>query len=227
MLLWKKTIKARALQASATMLSSYPPDWWWVESLLAQAHAQHPAELIKTGSPNFLCSALPTHWRSNKTLPVAFKVNSIWISTDCLHFLIRSLLFVMLMMVLLLLSMLAMMIIMALSWGTTLPRWLMEWQSLMIWDLLEGLEEVIIIIFKEQFINTLLTGKNFNLTITVHSRPLQVTVYTKCIKVTVDGPRHPRNNKSKFNLHLLIIIKHTSSRDSLPRVVWWWWWHGW
>ena len=37
--------------------------------------AQHPAELIKTGSPNFLCSALPVHWRSNKTLPVGFKVS--------------------------------------------------------------------------------------------------------------------------------------------------------
>ena len=39
---------------------------------------QHPAELIKTGSPNFLCSALPVHWRSNKTLPVGFKV---WFTT--------------------------------------------------------------------------------------------------------------------------------------------------
>jgi hypothetical protein len=29
---------------------------------------------ILTGSPYFLCSQLPTHWRSNKTLPVAFKV---------------------------------------------------------------------------------------------------------------------------------------------------------
>lgn len=29
---------------------------------------------VRTGSPYFLCSALPTHWRSNKTLPVAFKV---------------------------------------------------------------------------------------------------------------------------------------------------------
>ena len=36
--------------------------------------AEHPGELIKTASPGFLCSALPTHWRSNKTLPVAFKV---------------------------------------------------------------------------------------------------------------------------------------------------------
>ena len=97
------------VQAAATMLSSYPPDWWWVQEMLAQtqvrlkfilvlivvaavyelwfsklskiyvspyfrAQAQHPAELIKTGSPNFLCSALPVHWRSNKTLPVGFKV---------------------------------------------------------------------------------------------------------------------------------------------------------
>ena len=37
--------------------------------------AEHPGELVKTGSPGFLCSALPTHWRSNKTLPVAFKVS--------------------------------------------------------------------------------------------------------------------------------------------------------
>merc|ERR1719445_2005195 len=25
-------------------------------------------------APNVLCTALPTHWRSNKTLPMAFKV---------------------------------------------------------------------------------------------------------------------------------------------------------
>ncbi|GFO48608.1 transcription factor runt [Plakobranchus ocellatus] len=34
----------------------------------------HPDELVKTGSPNFMCSVLPSHWRSNKTLPVPFKV---------------------------------------------------------------------------------------------------------------------------------------------------------
>lgn len=32
------------------------------------------AELVRTGSPNILCSALPSHWRANKTLPVTFKV---------------------------------------------------------------------------------------------------------------------------------------------------------
>lgn len=36
--------------------------------------ADHPAELVRTDSPNFLCSILPSHWRCNKTLPVAFKV---------------------------------------------------------------------------------------------------------------------------------------------------------
>lgn len=36
--------------------------------------SEHPGELVRTGSPNFVCTVLPTHWRSNKTLPVAFKV---------------------------------------------------------------------------------------------------------------------------------------------------------
>lgn len=35
---------------------------------------EHPGELIKTGAPNILCTALPNHWRSNKSLPMSFKV---------------------------------------------------------------------------------------------------------------------------------------------------------
>nr|XP_012218279.1 PREDICTED: LOW QUALITY PROTEIN: segmentation protein Runt-like [Linepithema humile] len=31
-------------------------------------------ELVQTGSPSILCTTLPNHWRSNKSLPVAFKV---------------------------------------------------------------------------------------------------------------------------------------------------------
>lgn len=31
-------------------------------------------KLVLTGSPNILCTELPTHWRSNKTLPVTFHV---------------------------------------------------------------------------------------------------------------------------------------------------------
>lgn len=31
-------------------------------------------DLVTTGSPTIMCSSLPSHWRSNKSLPVAFKV---------------------------------------------------------------------------------------------------------------------------------------------------------
>nr|CAD7606297.1 unnamed protein product [Timema genevievae] len=36
--------------------------------------AEHPGELVRTGSPHLVCTVLPPHWRSNKTLPIAFKV---------------------------------------------------------------------------------------------------------------------------------------------------------
>ncbi|XP_031629353.1 uncharacterized protein LOC116344761 [Contarinia nasturtii] len=41
-----------------------------IDSLLAE----HPGELVRTGSPHIVCTTLPNHWRSNKTLPGAFKV---------------------------------------------------------------------------------------------------------------------------------------------------------
>lgn len=33
-----------------------------------------PGDLVPTGSPNFLATILPRHWRSNKSLPVAFAI---------------------------------------------------------------------------------------------------------------------------------------------------------
>ena len=47
------------------------------EKTLSAVLSEHPGELVRTGSPNFVCSVLPTHWRSNKTLPVSFKVVSL------------------------------------------------------------------------------------------------------------------------------------------------------
>ncbi|KAK3923184.1 Runt-related transcription factor 1 [Frankliniella fusca] len=44
------------------------------ERTLGDFVSEHPGELVRTGSPHFVCTVLPTHWRSNKTLPVAFKV---------------------------------------------------------------------------------------------------------------------------------------------------------
>ncbi|XP_071439007.1 runt-related transcription factor 3-like [Hetaerina americana] len=44
------------------------------ERALNEILSEHPGELVRTGSPHFVCTVLPPHWRSNKTLPVAFKV---------------------------------------------------------------------------------------------------------------------------------------------------------
>ena len=33
----------------------------------------HQGELVKTDSPNFLCTPLPQHWRVNKSLQTPFK----------------------------------------------------------------------------------------------------------------------------------------------------------
>lgn len=50
-------------------------DLWWTEKVISDIQAEYPpGELIRTGNPYFLCSSLPSHWRSNKTLPTAFKV---------------------------------------------------------------------------------------------------------------------------------------------------------
>ncbi|XP_046675088.1 segmentation protein Runt-like isoform X2 [Homalodisca vitripennis] len=39
-----------------------------------EALQEYHGELVQTGSPSILCTALPSHWRSNKSLPLAFKV---------------------------------------------------------------------------------------------------------------------------------------------------------
>ncbi|KAG5882615.1 hypothetical protein JTB14_004589 [Gonioctena quinquepunctata] len=41
---------------------------------LQETLQEYHGELVQTGSPAILCSVLPTHWRSNKSLPLAFKV---------------------------------------------------------------------------------------------------------------------------------------------------------
>ncbi|XP_067128297.1 runt-related transcription factor 1-like isoform X4 [Centruroides vittatus] len=52
------------------------------ERALSEVLSEHPGELVRTGSPNLVCSVLPSHWRSNKTLPVAFKVVALGEVTD-------------------------------------------------------------------------------------------------------------------------------------------------
>nr|XP_020012746.1 runt-related transcription factor 2 [Castor canadensis] len=62
---------AAAAAAAAAVPRLRPPH---DNRTMVEIIADHPAELVRTDSPNFLCSVLPSHWRCNKTLPVAFKV---------------------------------------------------------------------------------------------------------------------------------------------------------
>ena len=57
--------------------------WQVVESLLGES-----GDLIQTGSPCILCTPLPNHWRSNKSLPSAFKVFTFQVreNSHCYHF---------------------------------------------------------------------------------------------------------------------------------------------
>ncbi|KAB7494964.1 Runt-related transcription factor 1 [Armadillidium nasatum] len=52
-------------------------DFYINERYLNEFFGEQMEGLVRTGSPNFLCTILPAHWRSNKTLPVAFKVFSL------------------------------------------------------------------------------------------------------------------------------------------------------
>ncbi|XP_074603000.1 uncharacterized protein LOC141856556 isoform X2 [Brevipalpus obovatus] len=52
------------------------------EQLLNEFINNYPGEYVRTGSPNVVCTALPNHWRSNKTLPMGFKVVALGEVTD-------------------------------------------------------------------------------------------------------------------------------------------------
>ncbi|KAK5641391.1 hypothetical protein RI129_009938 [Pyrocoelia pectoralis] len=51
-----------------------PPTNIDMYSNMQESLQEYHGELVQTGSPTVLCSALPNHWRSNKSLPIAFKV---------------------------------------------------------------------------------------------------------------------------------------------------------
>ncbi|KAH7948311.1 hypothetical protein HPB52_020372 [Rhipicephalus sanguineus] len=64
------TTTSSSAASTTTDLASMLPG----ERALTQVLAEHPGELMRTGSPNVVCSVLPSHWRSNKTLPMSFRV---------------------------------------------------------------------------------------------------------------------------------------------------------
>ncbi|XP_062323914.1 runt-related transcription factor 2b isoform X3 [Osmerus eperlanus] len=128
---------------------------------MAEIIADHPAELVRTDSPNFLCSVLPSHWRCNKTLPVAFKVVALGEVSD----------------------------------GTvvTVMAGNDENYSAELRNASGVIKNQVARFNDLRFVGRSGRGKSFTLTITVFSNPPQVATYHRAIKVTVDGPREPRN----------------------------------
>ncbi|XP_038657552.1 runt-related transcription factor 1 isoform X2 [Scyliorhinus canicula] len=124
--------------------------------------ADHPGELVRTDSPNFLCSVLPTHWRCNKTLPIAFKVVALGDVPD----------------------------------GTlvTVLAGNDENYSAELRNATAVMKNQVARFNDLRFVGRSGRGKSFTLTITVFTNPPQVATYHRAIKITVDGPREPRNH---------------------------------
>ena len=118
-----------------------------------------------SGSPNILCTALPSHWRSNKTLPSAFKVIALSDIED----------------------------------GTMVNLRIGNDENFC--GELRNNSQVMknnVAKFNDlRIIGRSGRGKAFNLIISISSAPSIVAIYSKCIKVTVDGPREPRSKISK------------------------------
>lgn len=118
-------------------------------------------ELIRTGSPAFLCTALPSHWRSNKTLPLAFRVVALGDVPDGTTVTLRA--------------------------GND------ENCTAELRNNVAFVKNGVAKFNDLRFIGRSGRGKSFNLTIHIASVPAQITTYSKCMKVTVDGPREPRS----------------------------------
>ncbi|XP_055914932.1 segmentation protein Runt [Eupeodes corollae] len=59
---------------TSSTAAKMPPSMTDMFASLHEMLQEYHGELAQTGSPSILCSALPNHWRSNKSLPGAFKV---------------------------------------------------------------------------------------------------------------------------------------------------------
>ncbi|KAL1122027.1 hypothetical protein AAG570_003433 [Ranatra chinensis] len=140
------------------------PEAWADTGFLCAALSEHHGELVQTGSPSILCSALPTHWRSNKSLPTAFKVVALDDISD----------------------------------GTvvTVKAGNDENYCAELRNCTAVMKNQVAKFNDLRFVGRSGRGKSFTLTIVISSSPYQLAVYTKAIKVTVDGPREPRSKSS-------------------------------
>ncbi|KAM7542686.1 hypothetical protein Aperf_G00000013791 [Anoplocephala perfoliata] len=157
------------------------------EYTLRKALHDHQGDLVVTGSPHLLCSSLPKHWRSNKSLPTPFRVVSLVPVLDGTR--------------------------VVLSAGNE-ERPFAELKNAV--TIMQNQEAR----FNDlRFLGRSGRGKSFNVTITVESTPPMVGVYSHAIKVTVDGPRVPRNKYATVNRATKMENDRCSSSSSQERLM--------
>ena len=66
------------------------PYGMFANALIRDLGQETPEHFTITGAPNLMCSKLPSHWRSNKSLPCCFKVLALNEVTDGTTVMLRA-----------------------------------------------------------------------------------------------------------------------------------------
>uniref|UniRef100_A0A0R3S4E3 Runt domain-containing protein n=1 Tax=Elaeophora elaphi TaxID=1147741 RepID=A0A0R3S4E3_9BILA len=149
-------------------------------------------KLLPTGCPNVICTALPSHWRSNKSLPLPFIVFALGPVPD------------------------GTMVIVAAGNEENCCADLRNNHTQMNGQIAR---------FNDlRFVGKSGRGKNFHLTITIDTKPVQIAIVGKAIKVTVDGPRDSRTNKrtvpiSSDDYPVTSKVRRRISTTTIPRPI--------
>ncbi|VDL17514.1 unnamed protein product [Hymenolepis diminuta] len=137
------------------------------EYTLRRALDESSGDLVITGSPHLLCSRLPKHWRSNKSLPTPFRVVSLIPVPDGTRVLLSA--------------------------GNEERPFAELKNAIAVMQNQEARFNDL------RFLGRSGRGKSFNVTINVETNPPLIGTYSHAIKVTVDGPRVPRNKYAAAN----------------------------
>ncbi|XP_047738790.1 runt-related transcription factor 3-like isoform X2 [Hyalella azteca] len=130
----------------------------------------HMGDMVATDSPNIFCTTIPSHWRSNKSLPSNFRVFIFDEVKDGTIVTIRV------------------------GNDDNFSGELRN-NTASVKDNVAQFNDL-------RFIGRSGRGKCFSLSLIVNSSPVVMTTLSKAIKITVDGPREPRNKTRQGWYHM-------------------------
>ncbi|KAA0192767.1 hypothetical protein HAZT_HAZT009066, partial [Hyalella azteca] len=137
----------------------------------------HMGDMVATDSPNIFCTTIPSHWRSNKSLPSNFRVFIFDEVKDGTIVTIRV------------------------GNDDNFSGELRN-NTASVKDNVAQFNDL-------RFIGRSGRGKCFSLSLIVNSSPVVMTTLSKAIKITVDGPREPRNKTPFVDVHSCVPSFHS------------------